>query len=170
MVTLNDILDSLKSSTDDSWTPGRGLLKGSIWTLSVAVVLGAGFFVLTYYIPGLPRSWLLTIAWGFFACWVLFAVMHRTAGMVSSLCTLATVLCVMVAFVGKYLGLLSYLAGSEEAAGSMWSLLSVPDFFLVNLFNWVGVAIAAIMCRNGDSILLDVADRMMSNPFTGRHV
>jgi hypothetical protein len=170
MVALNDIPDSLKASTDDSWTPGRGLLKGSIWTLSVAVALGAGFFVLTYYIPALARSWVLNIAWGFFASWALFAVMHRTAGMVSSLCTLVVISCSVVAFVGKYLGFLGHLSASEEAAGSMWSLLSVPDFFLANLFNWVGVVIAAVLCHSGESVLLDVADRLMSNPFTGRRV
>jgi hypothetical protein len=168
MVALNEIPDSLKSSTDDSWTPGRGLLRGSIWTLSVAVVLGAGFLVLTYHIPALARSWLLNIAWGFFTAWVLFAVMHRTAGMVSSLCTLVAVLCAVVAFAGKYLGLLGSLSASGKAAGGVWSLLGVPDFFLVNLLNWGGVAIAALLCHGGDSILLDVADRLISNPFTGR--
>jgi len=161
MVALNEIPESLRTPSDDTWTPRRGLVKGTISTVLVSLALGVVLWVVTMVAPPTRDHWAHLVfngVWVFLAAWVLFAVMHKTAGMASGRCTVVVVLCTCLLMVVKHLAVLKYGPDPPAPAESSWA----PVFEMI-VRNWpafFGLAIATFMCRNGDSILHDLAETL----------
>ena len=170
MRTLNDIPDYLRGPEKKEWTPGQGLLRGTICTLIAAAVLGALLCTVTYYAPRLTFHWLLNIASGFLITWVLFVVMYRAAGMASNTGALVVILEACLILVGKYLALLMHLLNTAPGTGPLWSSFDVAEMAVVSYPAWIGVLVAAFMCKDGDSTLHELADLVMINPLTGRRI
>ena len=167
--------EALEPEVDD-WTPGRGLIKGTIWTVATSVVLGAVLCTITYYVGPLTLRGLLNIAWAFAITWVLFVVMHRTAGMTSLPGTLIVVLLALLLFGARYLFWWMYVLELEGVRVSVFYLFHPSVVFeprvtiFIHLPACAGIVLATAMCKDGDSILSEIADRLMRNPLTGGRV
>ena len=170
MRTLNDIPDYLRGPEKKEWTPGRGLLRGTIYSLIVAAMLGAILCAVTYYVPQLTCHWLLNMASGFLVTWVLFVVMYRAAGMASKTGALVVILWTLLILVAKYLALLMHLLNTAPGTGMLWSSFNVVEMAGVSFPAWIGVLVGAFMCKDGDSTLHELADLLMTNPLTGRRI
>ena len=168
MRTINDIPDYLREPEKKGWTPGQGLLRGTVYTLIVAALLGAILCTVTYYVPQLTCHWLLNIASGFLITWVLFVVMYRAAGMASNTGALVVILWACLILVAKYLALLMHLLNAAPGRGPLWSSFDAAEMAAVSYPAWIGVLLAAFMCKDGDSTLHELADLVMINPLIGR--
>ena len=168
MVALNDIPESLRERKEDTWTPGRGLVKGAICTLLAALVLGAVMCVVTYYAVPLTTYWVLNGVWGFVLAWMLCAVMHRTSGAATLWGTLIVILCTSLLFGARHVVVAMSFKELNGLLTFFYTSLSLADMVLSNVPALAGIVIAAIMCKDGDSILHDIADMAMANVLTGR--
>ena len=114
--------------------------------------------------------WALSGALAFVTAWLLCEVMQRTAGMVCLAGTLIVVVHVVRLIVAKYLACLAHVIESSGATTSLWSSFTMGEMVGANASAWIGLTLAAIICRNGDSSLHDLADLLMTNPITGGRV
>jgi hypothetical protein len=171
MTTLNDIPDDLKEPQQpDDWTAARGLVTGSLCVAIAVTILATAAYWVTRSVPLLTGYWLLAIGEGFVVTWILFALMHKNAGVVWDVqipIVLAGAACVVAA---RYLGYLEFIAVRQEPPVSAWSLFRPSEFLLLHLTTWFGAALATLACKDGDGIASAMADLAMTNPLTGRRV
>ncbi len=171
MGSLNAIPDHLRGpDRDDRWTPGRGLAVGAAWTGSVALLLGIPGYLLERFLPLVSSHGLIGIATGFLVTCILFAVMHRSSGMVGGTCTAIVIGWMIV--VSIVIDVLIALHMPVELMGTV-SFLTMTHrvgLLLGNWPIWAGMAGASVLCHNGNGTIHDVLDLMMVNPLSGRRM
>lgn len=156
--------DAEEGLRHDDWTPGRGLLRGFVIVLIVALVLSAVQGLLAYYVPRLTTHWLLNAFGCFVMTWILFATMHRASGQVGWVITLLVVVLACLVIASKHVVLAQHgilTRHGELSAG--WQWLHPLIIYTTNFTGWIAVVAATAMCRKGDSILLDVSKALMSD-------
>lgn len=72
---------------EDEWTPRQGLRRALVWGLLTAGVIAGLTDLVAWYSPITMQHLLLRTALAFVGSWVLFAVVHRAAGMVGGACS-----------------------------------------------------------------------------------
>ncbi len=165
MANDDDSSDIEIENESEDWTPGRGLLRGFLVTLPVAFALAVLQGVAAYYFPQLVLHGLLNAFGAFFLTWILFATMHRASGQVGSSVTLLVVLLAVLVIASKHVVLAQhgmFTTRGQFLDGSSWLHPLVIGF--LNLFGWLGVGAATLMCRKGDSNFTDIVDILKSNP------
>lgn len=154
----------LEDASED-WTPGHGLLRGFVITFLVASVFAVLQGVAAYYAPNLVLHGLLNAFGAFFLTWILFAIMQRTAGQVGWVVTILVVILAILVIASKHFVLARhgiYTQRGELLVGSFW--LYPETIAFVNLFGWLGVVAATLLCRKGDSYFTEIVDILKSNP------
>ncbi|MCB9850372.1 MAG: hypothetical protein H6817_06670 [Phycisphaerales bacterium] len=155
-------------SDSGDWTPARGLRTGTIATLAVALLLGAGWCYLAWKRPDVAVTYshedgsvtgIMGAVGGmiaFFICWVLFATMHRASRMVSVPCTVVVVVIVLLMLVAKQLTVAA-TPGVDTLDGVMVSgkaWFEPSRFITSNVGVWFAIALAVYVFRDGDSIMV----------------
>jgi hypothetical protein len=156
--TLNDIPEHLREPAKPTWTPRRGLIRGTVWTAVTALTLGAILCGVTHVAAPVTTHWLLSMAWACAITWLLFAVMHKASGMVCWSCTLIVLVCACLILVARQLTLLGLVTAVPGETGSAGSVLQMCRFLLINGPAWVGMSAAAFICHDGDSSPRDLID------------
>lgn len=164
MGTLNEIPENLQDGRGASWTPGRGLLRGLQWTGVVTVVLAGVLCAVTGISPVITTiPWHVSVkmaiimgAWqailGFIIAAIMFACMHRFSGLVGTACNIAVVVFTIAVFAAKNLVLASLEVDWGPPTIQAWAWMHPLHIFTTNAGAWLGVAIAVVMCKDGDSL------------------
>ncbi len=92
---LEPLPDDEIQREEDEWSPWIGIVRAVIWGIPAALLCASVTGVLAWYTPWLILNFWLRCALGFFLTAILFAVVHRAAGMASLFCTVLVVLLVL---------------------------------------------------------------------------
>jgi len=169
MTVLNEIPDSLKEPTQDlEWTLGRGLTRGTIATLIASVVLGGLLLWLGCAARVLAVHWLMCIVQGFLIVWILCAIMHSTSGTVGASCTSIVLIFTVLVVAAKHYGIAISVAAEMTPPVSAWSLFYANEMAALNLTTWLGAAVAAYLCYDGNSIGSSIVNFLRINPLYPR--
>lgn len=164
MGTLNDIPEYLQDGQEVTWTPGRGMLRGLLWTAVVAATLAGLLCVATAISPAITTiPWHESVklavimgAWhavlGFGIAAVLFACMHRWSGNVGTACNIAVVVLAIAVFATKHLVLAQVEVDLDPSTIESWAWLHPQHIFTTNAGAWLGVALAVWLLKDGDSL------------------
>lgn len=152
----------------ETWTYGKGLFKGTLAAVCLAVVLSSAACVVTYYAPYVCMQWLVNGFWGFVVAWSLFAAMHRAAGMVGFWPTVIVVVLAVIVIAARHFVLAKYgvtLSSGRVLKGAIW--IDPAAILFNNLFAWGGIVAAVVFCRNGSSVWQDFVNLLRLNPMSG---
>jgi len=150
-----------------AWTPARGLLRGSLLTLLVGALLGAGWCILAWRRPDIVVTYhheeasvpfILGAAGAigvFLLMWILFATMHRSAMMVGGFCPVIVTLVMLLMLVAKQLSVAASpgvsIIDGELVKGAAWLM---PQRMLTsNIGPLIGIVFGIYAFREGDSLL-----------------
>jgi hypothetical protein len=160
----HDELDPIREGeTEAEWTPGRGLLRALAWGGMACAVLLLLLDVLAWFAPLIVSNWWLRAAISFLVAVLLFAVVHRAAGMAGAACTgLVIGFCIVILlsqhFVFDVHGVLT--ARAVRVGGKIW--LNPPVLFTVNVPALIGIALSVAFCHGGGTIARSISEILMS--------
>jgi len=164
MGTLNDIPSYLQDNQKNDWTPASGFVKGLTCSSVTALVMAGALCIVTGIWPACTTMvWVESIistlvlgAWnavvGFFIACILFAVIHKYSGQVARWCNYSVVILSFLVIAAKHLVLVKVgvPGGLHDMEG--WAWMNPINVVLTNLGAWVGICIAVVMFKNGDTL------------------
>lgn len=168
MAALNEPTGWQPDPVPSDWSPARGLWRGAVTGMAVAVVLALVSGVVAALAPLIVINAYLRLAGAFFLTLILLTSVQRGAGMVGWSCTgLAVGQALLVLFSNHLCFAVFGVQGREQVLhGWMW--LSPPVLLVVNGLAFVGVGFGAALGHRGGVFLETVVDLLMTNPLTGR--
>jgi hypothetical protein len=142
-------MDDLNLRTTDVWTPMRGIVRGSLAGMLAALVLATGAGLLTWYAPRVAVWEWVRVGAAFVTMYILFAVVHRAAGMTGWACSaIVVVLTLAVAFSQHgVFAARGVMIHEGMVVGLQWASLSgllASDFWL-----YVGLILGVLLWHNG---------------------
>ena len=102
--------------------PVKGLIRGAIWTLAAAIIVGVASVAVAWYAPHLALQFVLRTAMAFGVAIILFSVMHRASGMAGIACSTIVIILAVLTMLSHHV--VFALHGIPTTRGSM-------------LFGWV---------------------------------
>ena len=150
MASFNEIPDHLKADVHDTWTLEQGLFRGGVAVFIAAVIIGIALYWITYRVPGLTMSWLLSGATTFFMTWVMFAIMHHFSGTIHPIGNTIVVIAMIAVVMAKNAACLANVIDASPAATGSWSALEFGVFMSTDFPAWLALTFAAIVCRHGE--------------------
>jgi hypothetical protein len=169
MVALNEPLGHDEDHRErDNWTPGRGLLRGTIFGLFATLVIILLLAPVAVYFPYVLIMWPLRCAIAFVVAWILFSVVQRAAGMTGIPVTAAVLALVVLVLVSHHVifAINGVPTRSGSATGMVW--LHPLTLFLQNVAPLVAVGLCAAFRHRGDDGLEAILDILKSLPTTIR--
>lgn len=161
MASFNEIPDHLKSDVGDTWTLERGLFRGGVAVFIAAMIIGTANYWITCRAPGLTMGWLLSFACTFFMTWVMFAVMHHFSGGIHPVGNTIAVIAMIAVVMAKYVACIAFAMDATPTLAGVWNSLEWGTLVFWDFPGWSGLALAAILCRNGDFSFEDLLDIAM---------
>jgi hypothetical protein len=138
--------------SNTEWTPFRGLMRATVAALVTSAVLSACFFGIIAVAPVIPLNVLLRVVLAFAVTWLVFAVVHASAGMVGWACTTIAVSCAFAVMLSNHAAwaVLGCPAIGQPGVVTGWSLWFDPEVMLIpSVVAAIGVGFGAALCHSG---------------------
>ena len=169
MKTLNDPVP-IDDKNWDEWTPHKGLIRAAIWgavtALAIALVLGC----VAYYAPHMLLRYTLRAAVAFGVAWILFSVVHHSAGMIGTRCTALVLALTLLVLLSNHM--VFAINGVLTHKGVMligWSYWFAPAVIgVTNLSACIGAVGCAVLCHTGAADAGTLIDILNSKVLGGR--
>ncbi len=154
MKSLNHIPHHLRDTREeDDWSPRRALIRGSAWTAFVGVVFAMLAGALAYSQPAFDAHWAAWAVVMFLVTAILHAVMNSMSTMVTEVGNGVAIGMAASVVIATYFARLAGLSANAVPPTSLWGLFSVAEFVVGNGMAWLGIMVAAYICKDGDDIL-----------------
>ena len=154
MESLNHIPRNLRDTReDDDWSPRRALIRGLAWTAFVGVVFAMLAGAFAYSQPAFDAHWAAWAVVMFLVTAILHAVMNSMSTMVTEVGNGAAIGMAVFVVIATYFARLVGLADDAFPPTNLWGLFSIAEFVVGNAAAWLGILIAAHICKDGDDIL-----------------
>ncbi len=154
MNSLDHIPHHLRYTREkDDWSPRRALMSGSAWTAFVGVVFAVLAGTLAYGQPAFDAHWAACAVVLFLVTAILHAVMNSISTMVTEVGNRVAIGMGAFVVIATYFARLAGLSAATFPSTSLWGLFSIGEFVLGNGTAWLGILVAAYICKDGDDIL-----------------
>jgi hypothetical protein len=140
------------------WTWIKGLGRALQWTIVATTILAAIMGVMAAYLPHFVLNFWLRWVIAFFVGWILFAVVHRAAGMAGGVCTAIVLVAAAAVFMTQHFVFAECgvtLTSGKIVSGEVW--LEPATIASVNVSTFLGLVIATMLCHDGAGIWQTVA-------------
>jgi hypothetical protein len=169
VASLNEIPEHLRDHRyDRDWSWQQGFLGGLFWTLVVAGAILPCSMCVAYDVPVAFLHWALSAVAMFLITALLHGVMHSTSGFVSPLGNVVAIVAAVAILIVTHLAFLFGIAARATPPVSGWSLFTLGGLVWGNVTAWIGIALAGVVCRDGDFTFGCFLDLLMRNAMTFR--
>ena len=163
--TQTETRSTLRRHDEVEWTPLLGTIRGTMAAGVASLVLAIGWWTLARRLPDSSVTYLhdefwasvgpffMTALTGLVSAWILFAVVHRVAGMVGGPCPVIVAFFVLLLALVKQLVLVEQGVHMPSGLVQGWVWLQPVTFLKSNLGVWAGLILAIAMFRKGDSFV-----------------
>lgn len=153
-----------KNDSQIEWTWARGMRRATGWATLAALVMAAGLGVAARYWPILVLNVWVRLLLAFLVAWLLFAVVHRTAGMAGGPCTAEVVVLTAAVFLSQHWVFATYgvpTVAGRLITGNVW--FDPTMIMATESTACVGLVFAVMLCHDGGSVWRTVVDMLSAH-------